>query len=126
MGNLEILLLGKIRKWRNLCMRRKIRKIGIAIFVVAIAFTNCCFATSVAESQLAKGTENLIKDLTNWLLVLAPVLTACLVGYYLLRKSASDEMDTKRWDNRIKVALISCVGVVIASGLINLIISYYR
>ena len=94
-------------------MRRKIRKIGIAIFVVAIAFTNCCFATSVAESQLAKGTENLIKDLTNWLLVLAPVLTACLVGYYLLR-------------NRIKVALISCVGVVIASGLINLIISYYR
>ena len=71
-------------------------------------------------------TENLIKDVTNWLLILAPVLTACLIGYYLLRKSASDEMDTKRWDNRIKIAIISCIGVVIASGLINIIIGYYR
>lgn len=107
-------------------MIKKIRKMGIMIFVAVMLFTNCCFATSVADSNLAKGTENLIKDLTNWLLILAPVLTACLVGYYLLRKSASDEMDTKRWDNRIKVAVISCIGVVIASGLINVIIGYYR
>lgn len=107
-------------------MIKMIKRMGIMIFVVVMLFTNCCFASSVEESKLAVGTENLINDLTNWLLVLAPVLTACLVGYYLLRKSASDEMDTKRWDNRIKIAVISCVGVVIASGLINIIIGYYR
>jgi len=107
-------------------MVKKIRKIIVMMFVGIVLFTNCCFATGVAESQLAIGTENLIKDLTNWLLILAPVLTVCLVGYYLLRKSASDEMDTKRWDNRIKVAVISCVGVILASGLINIIIGYYR
>lgn len=107
-------------------MIKKIKKMGIMIFVVVILFTDYCFATSVGESQLAIGTENLIRDLTNWLLILAPVLTACLIGYYLLRKSASDEMDTKRWDSRIKIAIISCVGVVIASGLINIIIGYYR
>lgn len=107
-------------------MIKKIKKMGIMTFVAVILFTDYCFATSVGESQLAIGTENLIKDLTNWLLILAPVLTACLIGYYLLRKSASDEMDTKRWDNRIKIAIISCVGVVIASGLINIIIGYYR
>ena len=82
-------------------MIKKIRKMGIMIFVAVMLFT-------------------------NWLLILAPVLTACLIGYYLLRKSASDEMDTKRWDNRIKIAIISCIGVVIASGLINIIIGYYR
>ena len=65
-------------------------------------------------------------DLTNWLLILAPTLTILLVGYYLLRKSSSDDMDGKRWDNRIKIAIICCVGVVVASGLINLIIGYYR
>ena len=107
-------------------MIKKIRKMGIMIFVAVMLFTNCCFASSIAESKLATGTENLIKDLTNWLLILAPILTAGLIGYYLLRRSASDEMDTKRWDNRIKVAIISCVGVLIASGLINVIISYYR
>ena len=107
-------------------MIKMIKRMGIMIFVVVMLSTNCCFASSVGESKLAVGTENLINDLTNWLLVLAPVLTACLVGYYLLRKSASDEMDTKRWDNRIKVAVISCIGVVIASGLINIIIGYYR
>ena len=35
-------------------------------------------------------------------------------------------MDAKRWDTRIKVTLICCVGVVVASGLINLIIGYYK
>ncbi len=107
-------------------MIRKIKKIGLALGVSQLLFINYCFASSVGESQLAVGTQNLITDLTNWLLILAPVLTACLVGYYLIRKSASDEMDTKRWDNRIKIAIISCIGVVLASGLINIIIGYYR
>ena len=78
------------------------------------------------DSKIATGTQNLITDLTNWLLILAPVLTVLLVGYYLLRKSSSDEMDGKRWDSRIKIAIICCVGVIVASGLINLIVGYYK
>ena len=46
-------------------MIKKIRKMGIMIFVAVMLFTNCCFASSVGESQLAKGTENLIKKLGN-------------------------------------------------------------
>ena len=44
----------------------------------------------------------------------------------MLRKSSSDEMDGKRWDSRIKIAIICCVGVIVASGLINLIVGYYK
>ena len=106
-------------------MIRKIRKMVLTIFVSLSVFTNYCFG-AVADSKLATGTESLIKDITNWLLILAPTVTVLLVGYYLLRKSASDEMDAKRWDSRIKIALICCVGVVVASGLINLIIGYYK
>lgn len=102
----------------------KIGKVGLAITSL-FCYTNTCFA-GVQDSQIATGTQNLISDLTNWLLILAPVLTVLLVGYYLLRKSSSDEMDGKRWDSRIKVAIICCVGVIVASGLINLIIGYYR
>ena len=35
-------------------------------------------------------------------------------------------MDSKRWDTRIKIALIGCIGVVVASGLITIIIGYYK
>lgn len=103
----------------------KIGKVGLVI-TSSFLCTNTCFASSVADSKLATGTQNLITDLTNWLMIIAPTVTVLLVGYYLLRKSASDEMDGKRWDSRIKIALICCVGVVIASGLINIIIGYYK
>lgn len=102
-------------------------RIGKAGLVITSLFcaTSTCFG-AVQDSKIATGTQNLITDLTNWLLILAPVLTVLLVGYYLLRKSSSDEMDGKRWDSRIKIAIICCVGVIVASGLINLIVGYYR
>lgn len=113
-------------KIKNIIKRnlKVIGKIGL-VSTSLLFYTSTCFA-GVSDSKLATGTTNLINDLTNWLLVLAPVLTVLLVGYYLLRKSASDEMDSKRWDTRIKVALICCIGVVVASGLITVIIGYYK
>lgn len=102
----------------------RIGKVGLVI-TSSFLCTNTCFA-GVQDSKLATGTQNLITDLTNWLMIIAPTITVLLVGYYLLRKSASDEMDGKRWDSRIKIALICCIGVVIASGLINIIIGYYK
>ena len=103
---------------------KSIKKIGL-VLTSSLFYTNTCFA-GVQDSKLAIGTTNLINDLTNWLLLLAPIVTVLLVGYYLLRKSASDEMDSKRWDSRIKVALICCIGVIVASGLITVIIGYYK
>ena len=108
-------------------IKNYVGKIGKAGHVITslIYSTSTCFA-GVQDSKIATGTQNLITDLTNWLLILAPVLTVLLVGYYLLRKSSSDEMDGKRWDSRIKIAIICCVGVIVASGLINLIVGYYK
>jgi len=103
----------------------KLSKIGLA-FTSLFCYANICFATSIQKSKIVTGTEKLIEDLTGWLLIFAPVLTVLLVGYFFLRKAASDEMDAKRWDNRIKVAIISCIGVVVASGLINVLMSYYK
>lgn len=113
-----------IKKLKKFINQRRIGKVGL-VLTSLFFYTNTCFAT-IQESTIVTGTEKLISDLTSWLLILAPVLTILLVGYFFLRKAASDEMDSKRWDNRIKVALISCVGVIVTSGLINVIISYYK
>ena len=108
-------------------IKRNLKRIGNLGLVLTSLFcsTSTCFA-AVQDSKIATGTQNLITDVTNWLLILAPILTVCLVGYYFLRKSSSDEMEGKRWDSRIKVAIICCIGVIVASGLINLIVGYYK
>lgn len=111
----------KVKKLINI---KRIEKVGL-VLTSLFCCTNTCFAT-MQNSKIVTGTESLISDLTSWLLILAPVLTVLLVGYFFLRKAASDEMDAKRWDNRIKVAIISCVGVIVASGLINVIMNYYK
>ena len=49
----------------------------------------------------------MISDLTTWLMIIAPVVTVLLVIYYLIRKLASDEMESKKWNSRIVVSLES-------------------
>ena len=51
------------------------------------------FAVDVGDSVLATGTRKLVEDMTKWLMILAPTVTVLFVVYYLIRKSASDEMD---------------------------------
>lgn len=119
-------------KIRNL--RKKLVRISALVLAMVLAFTSYCFATGensgttggITNSTLAIGTKNLIEDLTKWLMVIAPILTILLVGYYLMRKSSSDEGDGRRWDNRVKIAIVCCIGVVVSSGLINVIIGYYK
>lgn len=107
-------------------MLKKIKKMGLVVFTSLFTYTNYCFAEGIESTTLVTGTQRLIGDLTNWLLIIAPTVSVLLIGYYLLRKSASDEMDAKRWDTRIKVTIICCIGVVVMSGLINVLMSYYR
>jgi hypothetical protein len=48
------------------------------------------------------------------------------VIYYFIRKSMADEMDHRKWDSRITTAIICCIGVVSASLIINVLVSYYQ
>ncbi len=82
-------------------------------------------ATTVQDSQLVKGTQKLIQDLTTWLMVLAPVVGVLLIIYFFIRRSAADEVDQKKWNNRIVTVIISVIGAVLTSATLNLIIGYY-
>ncbi len=86
---------------------------------------NNAYASNVKKSKLAKGTEALINDVTIWLMILAPIVAALLIIYFFIRRSAADELDQKKWNNRIVVAIVSCVGAVLTSATLNLIIGYY-
>ncbi len=80
----------------------------------------------IGNSQIAKGTEKLIQDATTWLMILAPIVAGLLIIYFCIRRSAADEMDQKKWNNRVVAAIVSCIGAVLGSATLNIIIGYYQ
>ncbi|WP_025845233.1 Mbov_0395 family pilin-like conjugal transfer protein [Paenibacillus ehimensis] len=98
----------------------------LCVFCWSLLASPAANAEDIKDSKLAKGTEKLIGDVTTWLMILAPVVAGLLIIYFCIRRSAADEMDTKKWNNRIVVAIVSCIGAVLGSATLNIIIGYYK
>ncbi|MBM7562909.1 Mbov_0395 family pilin-like conjugal transfer protein [Fusibacter tunisiensis] len=104
---------------------RSFIKILFGTLGVMMMSTVPVMADTVQDSQIVKGTEKLIQDVTTWLMVLAPIVGVLLVIYFFIRRSAADEIDQKKWNNRIVTVIVSVIGAVLASATLNLIIGYY-
>jgi len=98
----------------------------ITTAVFMLQYTLPAYASGITNSTIVTGTERLIKDVTTWLMILAPVVAGLLIIYFCIRRSAADEMDTKKWNNRIIVTVVSCIGAIVGSATLNLIIGYYQ
>ncbi len=99
--------------------------IGTAAFLM-LADSATAYASGISQSKLVSGTKKLIGDATASLMVLAPVVAGLLIIYFCIRRSAADEMDQKKWNNRIVAAIVSCIGAVLGSATLNVIIGYYQ
>lgn len=110
--------------------RQKAKAVSASVLTAFIMLqsTTTAYAAGggISGSQIAKGTEKLIQDATTWLMILAPVAAGLLIIYFCIRRSAADEMDQKKWNNRIVVAIVSCIGAVLGSATLNIIIGYYQ
>lgn len=107
----------------NVC--KKLTGAAVAV-MTALSLSMPVSAEDIGDSRLARGTEKLIQDATTWLMILAPIVAILLIIYFCVRRSAADEMEQKKWNNRITVAIVSCIGAVLTSATLNLIIGYYR
>lgn len=105
---------------------KKMWAAAISMIYSVFLYSSSVYAESVSDSKIAKGTQKLIQDVTTWLMVLAPVVAGLLIIYFFIRRSAADEMDQKKWNNRIVVAIVSCIGAILGSAILNLIIGYYQ
>ena len=112
-----------IKAWRE-----KAAKINVLAVLLFMMNTMTAYASSggIGGSKLATGTQQLIQDSTTFLMVIAPVVAGLLIIYFCIRRSAADEMDQKKWNNRIAVAIVSCIGAVLGSATLNVIIGYYQ
>lgn len=117
----------KLKKAKLYCKRlMKTASVATTTLAVSVVTALPAYAAGVTDSQIVKGTEKLIGDVTTWLMVLAPVVAGLLIIYFCVRRSAADEIDQKKWNNRIVVAIVSCVGAVLGSATLNLILGYYK
>ena len=109
-------------------LKRTVRAASVGISTLGASFFMAApaYAANVQDSQIVKGTEELIGDVTTWLMVLAPVVTGLLIIYFCIRRGMADEMDQKKWNNRIVVAVVSCIGAILGSATLNLILDYYK
>jgi len=107
---------------------KRLKAVGVPLLTAILMLRNsvAAYASGVGGSKIVTGTEKLIGDVTTWLMVLAPVVSGLLIIYFCIRRSAADEMDTKKWNNRIVVAIVSCIGAVLGSATLNIIIGYYK
>ncbi|MDA3846933.1 MAG: hypothetical protein PF505_10405 [Vallitaleaceae bacterium] len=69
-----------------------VKKSSVAFYILFLMSTTA-YASEVGDSKLATGTQDLINDLTVWLMILAPIVGVVLLIYFFIRRSAADEMD---------------------------------
>jgi energy-coupling factor transporter transmembrane protein EcfT len=69
-----------------------VKKSSIVFYILFVTSTTT-YASEVGDSKLATGTQDLINDLTVWLMILAPIVGVVLLIYFFIRRSAADEMD---------------------------------
>lgn len=96
--------------------------INLYLFVTS---RQSALAGGFGSSIFATGTKNLFVDVGTWLLIIAPISGTLLAVYFFIRRQAADEMDQKKWNDRIKTTIISTLGAVLVSTAIVLIASYY-
>ena len=104
---------------------KKLYALLMSLAISTVTAVNAFAAGNIADSVAVTGTKKLIDDVTTAALVIAPVIGVVLIVYFCIRRSAADEMDQKKWNNRIATAVVSIIGAVLATSLLNVVVSYY-
>lgn len=113
-------------------LRKTIAAISAAITLAMLnVITFAEAATSgggggLAGSVAITGTTKLLNDMSNALIVIAPIVGVVCIMYFSIRHGAADEMDQKKWKQRIAVAAISTIVAVLASAVVSTLIGYYK
>ena len=65
-------------------LKQTVRAAGAGIATLAASFfmSAPAYAAGVQDSQIVKGTEQLIGDVTTWLMVLAPVVAGLFTSRF--------------------------------------------
>jgi hypothetical protein len=101
------------------------------LFVMVVAapvmFAADLSTTYLTTPKIVTGSEKLIKDASQWLLLLIPITGGLMVGWQqYMKKWAQEPGDIALRDKRSKAIAIASVIAFCADGLISALLAYYR
>ncbi len=106
-------------------MRIKLnRKLLVFVMIITAVLSQQVFAS---QPTLVTGTVELTKAATGWLLILIPTVAGLVLGYLAITKATATDQSIISEKNRLmKNVLIGAVLAESASGLVTLILGYYK
>lgn len=106
-------------------IKKTVLYLNSVILVFLIKIQNVYASGKLQSSTLFKGTQKLLQDTSNALLVLAPIIAGVVGIYFGIRLSMADEQDKKSWANRLRVLGIGFIITITITALISVISGYY-
>ncbi len=111
-------------------MKRILKIIGKVLLVVIFLFValigKSVFASSIEDSILVKGTENLVNAIIGWLTGIGITICGGYFIYYVYCLKTNDEGERRRNIQNIKTTLIAMVLITCGLAVINTILSFYK
>jgi hypothetical protein len=95
-------------------------------FLMLLSVTFYSKANEIQSSKIYTGTYNLLNDASTTLMKVAIPVGIAVVVYCFIRKGAADDMDQKKWKNRIIIANVCTVGAILGGVILKLIVGYYN
>lgn len=111
-------------------MKRILKIIGKVLLVVILLFGaligKSVFASSIEDSILVKGTEDLVNAIISWLTGIGITICGGYFIYYVYCLKTNDEGERRRNIQNIKTTLIAMVLITCGLAVINTILSFYK
>lgn len=111
-------------------MKIILKIIGKVLLVVILLFGaligKSVFASSIEDSILVIGTENLVNAIINWLTGIGITICGGYFIYYVYCLKTNDEGERRRNIQNIKTTLIAMVLITCGLAVINTILSFYK
>lgn len=111
-------------------MKRILKIIGKVLLVVILLSValigKSVFASSIEDSILVKGTENLVNAIIGWLTGIGITICGGYFIYYVYCLKTNDEGERRRNIQNIKTTLIAMVLITCGLAVINTILGFYK
>ena len=106
--------------------KRKVLINAITLTMLFLAIPSFIFADGIQSSTIFTGLKKLVDDLGKALIVIAIPVGTVITAYCFIRRAAADEMDHKKWTNRITTTIVSTIGAILSGVIITLVSGYFK
>lgn len=99
---------------------------SIILMIIFFLIPSLIYADGIQSSTIFTGLKKLIDDLGKALIVIAIPVGTVVTAYCFIRRAAADDMDHKKWSNRITTTIVSTIGAILSGVIITLVSGYFK